>query len=358
MTPEQIAASYDQIAANWLDRSSYGFAAINRAITFVKNKGTALDAGCGTGRCFELLMRHGFRIDGIDLSSAMITFARRYPFAQLVHADICAWQLPQLYDLIVAWDSIWHVPLNCQEAVLMKLCQGLSSNGVILFSMGGTDQQGEKQDSVMGPPMYHATLGIPKILQLLANASCICRHLEYDQYPESHLYLIAQKSENNSRTSIEEIREIRLRPIEHRDLPGIFTMQLDPESNQMAVTNPRTKEEFYAHWTNLLADSDLKSLAIISGESLIGVISSFPMEGRDHIGYWIDRAYWGKGIASKALHLLIREVTRRPLVATVATSNIASIRVLLKNGFILEEVYFSPASERYPECEVANYVLR
>jgi hypothetical protein len=42
--------------------------------------------------------------------------------------------------------------------------------------------------------MYHATLGIPKTLQVLAEASCVCRHLEYDQYPEDHVYVIAQRA--------------------------------------------------------------------------------------------------------------------------------------------------------------------
>jgi hypothetical protein len=30
-------------------------------------------------------------------------------------------------------------------------------------------------------------------LQLLARFGCVCRHLEYDQYPEQHLRVIAQK---------------------------------------------------------------------------------------------------------------------------------------------------------------------
>jgi RimJ/RimL family protein N-acetyltransferase len=82
------------------------------------------------------------------------------------------------------------------------------------------------------------------------------------------------------------------------------------------------------------------------------------MDGQDHVGYWIDRAYWGKGIASRALHLLLREVAKRPLVATVATSNGASLRVLQKCGFVIEQVRRDPATDRYPECEVAVYVLR
>jgi RimJ/RimL family protein N-acetyltransferase len=91
---------------------------------------------------------------------------------------------------------------------------------------------------------------------------------------------------------------------------------------------------------------------------IVGYISSFPMDGQDHVGYWIDRAYWGIGIASRALHLLLGEVTKRPLVAITASSNAASIRVLQKCGFVLEQVRLSPATDRYPECEEAVHVLR
>ena len=48
MTPEQVAASYDQIAHRWLDVSTDGFAQIERAVAFVKNKGVALDVGWRT----------------------------------------------------------------------------------------------------------------------------------------------------------------------------------------------------------------------------------------------------------------------------------------------------------------------
>src|SRR5687768_14930330 len=108
MTPEQVAGSYDQIAHQWLDVSTYGFAQIERAVAFVKNKGAALDVGCGTGRCLDLLVRLGFTTDGIDSSPAMIALARRHhPDVRLFHADICRWDLLRSYDLIVAWDSVW-----------------------------------------------------------------------------------------------------------------------------------------------------------------------------------------------------------------------------------------------------------
>lgn len=66
----------------------------------------------------------------------------------------------------------------------------------------------------------------------------------------------------------------------------------------------------------------------------------------------------GMGIASRALHLLLWEVGKRPLVAVAATSNGASLRLLQTCGFVVESVRLSPASERYPACEEAVLVLR
>jgi RimJ/RimL family protein N-acetyltransferase len=151
---------------------------------------------------------------------------------------------------------------------------------------------------------------------------------------------------------------VRLRPVQPDDLPRMYDLQLDPESNRLAVTIPRTLEAFDAHWAKALDDPGNTTRAVLVGEALVGYISCFPMDGQDHVGYWIDRAYWGMGIASRALQLLLREVAKRPLVATAATSNGASIRVLQKCGFVVEEVRLSPASDRYPECEEAVLVLR
>jgi SAM-dependent methyltransferase/GNAT superfamily N-acetyltransferase len=225
MTPEQVAASYDWIADRWLDRSTYGFAQVERAVAFVKHTGMALDVGCGTGRMMGLLGKHGFRTDGIDTSQAMIALAReRHPEARLFHADICRWELPRLYDLIVAWDSVWHVPLGQQAAVLTQLCRGLSAGGALVFTTGGTDAPSEKEDSCMGPPMYHATLGIPKTLQVLAESGCVCRHLEYDQHPELHVYIVAQKAMDDGPTTSDPVR---LRSVERDDLPRMYRMHQD-----------------------------------------------------------------------------------------------------------------------------------
>ena len=153
-------------------------------------------------------------------------------------------------------------------------------------------------------------------------------------------------------------QRVWLRPVQADDLPRMYEMQLDPESNRMAVTLPRTKEVFDAHWAMSLADPGITAKAVLAGDVLVGSISCFPMDGQKYVGYWIDRAYWGIGIASRALHLLLWEVANRPLFAAAATSNGASLRVLQKCGFVIEQLRLSPASERYPTCEEAVLVLR
>jgi hypothetical protein len=84
-------------------------------------------------------------------------------------------------------------PLGTARPVLKKICDGLAHNGVFIFTTGGTDKPGEKTDSFMGTRLDYSVLGIPKILELLAKFGCACRHLEYDQYPQQHLYIVAQK---------------------------------------------------------------------------------------------------------------------------------------------------------------------
>ncbi|HVK19452.1 MAG TPA: GNAT family N-acetyltransferase [Fimbriiglobus sp.] len=151
---------------------------------------------------------------------------------------------------------------------------------------------------------------------------------------------------------------VRLRPVEPNDLLRMYELQLDPDSNRMAVTTPRTREAFDSHWATVLDDPNITARVILVEEQVVGTISCFPRDDQDHVGYWIDRAFWGRGIASRALHLLLREVARRPLFATAATSNGASLRVLRKCGFVVEQVRLSPASDRHPECEEAVLVLR
>ncbi|PSW16114.1 class I SAM-dependent methyltransferase [Photobacterium rosenbergii] len=201
MKPEQIGKAYDQITHLWQSddfNRENGIEAHRRALSFVKTKGKALDIGCGcTGRFFDLMLSEGFGPDGIagmDMSDRMLALARqRHPDVELFKSDICTYQFSQQFDFITAWDSIWHIPLSEQRNVLTKIVNSLNKGGVFIFSFGGTAEEGEHTDNFMGPEVYYSSLGTNGFLSLFIELGCVIRHLEFDQYPELHTYLIVEK---------------------------------------------------------------------------------------------------------------------------------------------------------------------
>src|ERR1051325_10240814 len=144
------------------------------------------------------------------------------------------------------------------------------------------------------------------------------------------------------------IEDVQLRDVIEDDLPIFFQQQLDPDATYMAAFPSRDRDAFMAHWKKLLSDEMLIKKTILFNEQVVGNIGSWQRSGKQEVGYWIGKEYWGKGIASKALSKILVEIKVRPLYAYVAKHNIASIRVLEKCGFIIidEEKEFSIIGEK------------
>jgi RimJ/RimL family protein N-acetyltransferase len=108
---------------------------------------------------------------------------------------------------------------------------------------------------------------------------------------------------------------------------------------------PDDRQRFNAHMATVLNSPEITMRAITCNGQLVGSIASFVVEGETEVTYWIDRAAWGRGIASRALSLFLEVAQVRPLYAGATTDNVASLRVLGKSGFrvIGTEVSFAPA---------------
>jgi len=199
MKPSDIGKAYNQITHLWESEDfnrENGIDQHKRAIEFVKNHDKALDVGCGsTGRIIQLLIESGFTPEGIDVSESMIALAKKkHPKVTFHYQDICEWHVPEKYDFISAWDSIWHLSPRLQEKVIKKLINALNVNGVMIFTFGGLDKTDEHTNNAMGVDMYYSTLGINTYLSLIMQQNCVCRHLENDQGSEGHTYIIVQKN--------------------------------------------------------------------------------------------------------------------------------------------------------------------
>lgn len=197
MDHASTAIAYDGLAERWVDgrfNSANGIGQHERALGFVQGGGWALNVGCGCSTRFNALMRGaGLQIEGIDISARMVALARAAdPGVPVMQADVCEWLPGRSYRFISAWDSLWHVRLAQQRAVMGKLMAALEPGGVFIFSAGGLDAEDEHVDATMGPPLYYSTLGIAGLLDVVKEAGCVCRHLEFDQHPEQHLYVIVQ----------------------------------------------------------------------------------------------------------------------------------------------------------------------
>ena len=203
-----VASAYDEIAERWLDgrfSQSNGLRQHAQALRFLEGgaDGWALNAGCGCNtRLNGLLRDRGLRIEGVDISRRMLDLAGDAdPRVLLHHADICEWQPQRRYRFISAWDSIWHVKLEQQRALMLKLMHSLEIGGVFIFTAGGLDAADSQVDAAMGPEVYYSTLGIPGLLAVIEEAGCICRHLEFDQLPHKHLFIIVQRISASSSAS-------------------------------------------------------------------------------------------------------------------------------------------------------------
>lgn len=147
---------------------------------------------------------------------------------------------------------------------------------------------------------------------------------------------------------------IELRPVNPADMDTLFAQMRDPESVWMAAfttENPNDRAEFDAQMAGLISAPETTVRTIVCNARLVGSITSGPMEGQPHVAYWIDRAVWGRGIASRALALFLDAYGKRPLYARAASDNAASLRVLEKSGFEIVGTETSYAPGRGMEIE-------
>ncbi|MGP4049478.1 GNAT family N-acetyltransferase [Streptomyces sp. 2A115] len=155
--------------------------------------------------------------------------------------------------------------------------------------------------------------------------------------------------------------DVVLREVHDSDLPVFFRQMNDPEAVRMAaftVKDPADWDAFDAHWQRIRASSDVVDRTVLVDGDVVGSAAVYGEPGEREVTYWIDRAYWGRGIATAALRALLAQVPERPLYARAAADNTGSLRVLEKCGFRVTAHARGFANARGEEIDEAVLTLK
>jgi SAM-dependent methyltransferase len=205
-----LGGKYDAVSEWWHRHhlhSTYGVPALEKALQFVQHPQYALDIGCGSGgRLLGRLEAKGCAVTGVDLSGEMLNIARsNHPGAVFHQLDFMDFTSDKLFDVILAWDSLFHLASAKQEAAVLKMCALLKEGGILLYTFGDAVGDHESLSFVMEDGTQagrldndlfpYGSIGIGGNLQALLKGGCTPVHLELDQFPFNHVYVIARKGD-------------------------------------------------------------------------------------------------------------------------------------------------------------------
>jgi len=197
MDAQTLGNHYTQIADWWeesIKDSKYGVEYVDRAIRRVKNKGKALDVGCGSGgRIIDTILSEGFSMIALDVSKGMINIAKsKHNDVNFVNTDVLSWESEDSFDLIVAWDSTFHAPSTEQKPIVEKMCSLLAPDGVLLFT-GSCDNGDITGEDMNGVGFEYGSLHYLEYLQIMENCECDFIIMERDQPCLGHLVYMCKK---------------------------------------------------------------------------------------------------------------------------------------------------------------------
>ncbi len=155
-------------------------------------------------------------------------------------------------------------------------------------------------------------------------------------------------------------RNLVLIKTEEDDLNSFFQFQLDKEANYLAAftaKDPNDKTAYIEKYTKFLTDPTINMRTIKVNNLIAGSIAKYLTENEPEITYWIDRKYWGKGIATTALKEFLKIEKVRPIYARTAFDNYGSQKVLEKCGFVKIGTDKGFANARQAEIEEYIYKL-
>lgn len=171
--PDDILPAYEREATRWARERNLSLWEEPALLAAVAGRApglAVLDLGCGSGEPIAAwFVARGDRVTGVDGAAAMIAeFRTRVPGAEALVADMRALSLGRRFDVIVAFNSFFHLSPADQRAMFPVFAAHAAPGARLLFTAGPA--AGEAAGQVGDSPVYHASLAPEDYRALLAEA--------------------------------------------------------------------------------------------------------------------------------------------------------------------------------------------
>ena len=156
-----------------LEGSGYGYW-LGRLAPLLADGARVLDLGCGNGVPVARELVKRCAVTGVDLSPVQIERARALvPGARFVCADMTAVEFaPGSFDAVVAFYSVFNVPLADQPALIARVAGWLAPGGRFFAMVGKEPWTGVEKDwrGVPGVRMYYSQADVGTYRRWFAEA--------------------------------------------------------------------------------------------------------------------------------------------------------------------------------------------
>jgi 2-polyprenyl-3-methyl-5-hydroxy-6-metoxy-1,4-benzoquinol methylase len=134
----------------------------------VPSQARILDFGCGSGIPVSRDLSEEYEVLGVDISEKQIQLAKaNVPNAKFMNSDILDTQFEaKTFSAIVSFYALFHLPKEKHEGVLAKFYNWLKPKGVLLITVGNTDEPPYIERDFFGVTMFWSNFGRTDYLEM------------------------------------------------------------------------------------------------------------------------------------------------------------------------------------------------
>jgi SAM-dependent methyltransferase len=194
---EDIATLYSRHAERFDSARSRGLMErpyLEAALKAMPPRARVLDLGCGAGEPIaRYFIDQGCELTGVDAAAPMVErFRARFPGGTCLCSDMRGLQLGTRFDLIVAWDSFFHLDHDDQRAMFESFEQHAAPHSLLLFTSGVFE--GTAFGDLFGDALFHSSLDTEEYRRRLdEHGDRVLQHRVEDPDCGGHTVWLAQQ---------------------------------------------------------------------------------------------------------------------------------------------------------------------